>query len=262
MSDATKPANSVKIRTVIVDDEELARDRIQSLLDEQPDVEIVGVCSDGPSAVETIDRTQPDLVFLDVQMPGMDGFEVIENIEPAHMPAVVFVTAYDGHAIRAFEIHALDFLLKPFDQPRFEKALGRVRAQAAKAKDSVLDSRLVSLLEELREERKYPERLIVKSSGRVFFVRTEEIDWVEAAGNYVKIHTKNEAHLLRESMKNMEARLDPKTFVRIHRSAIVNIDRIKELEPWFHGEYIVIMRDGTRLTASRVFSDRLSALIA
>jgi two-component system LytT family response regulator len=126
----------------------------------------------------------------------------------------------------------------------------------------VIDSRLVSLLEELREERKYPERLIVKSSGRVFFVRTEDIDWVEASGNYVKIHTKAEAHLLRESMKNMEAKLDPKTFVRIHRSAIVNIDRIKELEPWFHGEYIVIMRDGTRLTASRVFSDRLSALIA
>ena len=178
------------------------------------------------------------------------------------MPAVVFVTAHDGHAIRAFEIHALDFLLKPFDQTRFEKALERARTQFARSRAPVIDSRLVSLLEELRDERKYPERLIVKSSGRVFFVRSEEIDWVEASGNYVKIHTKTEAHLLRESMKNMEAKLDPKTFVRIHRSAIVNIDRIKELEPWFHGEYIVIMRDGTRLTASRVFSDRLSALIA
>jgi two-component system LytT family response regulator len=251
-----------KIRTVIVDDEELGRDRIQSLLEMQPDVEIVGVCNDGPSAVETIERTQPDLVFLDVQMPGMDGFEVIENLEPTRLPAVVFVTAHDGHAIRAFEIHALDFLLKPFDQTRFEKALERARTQVGREKNPAIDSRIVSLLEELREERKYPERLIVKSSGRVFFVRTEEIDWVEASGNYVKIHTKAEAHLLRESMKNMEAKLDPKTFVRIHRSAIVNIDRIKELEPWFHGEYIVIMRDGTRLTASRVFSDRLSALIA
>jgi two-component system LytT family response regulator len=253
---------TTKIRTVIVDDEELGRDRIQSLLEMQPDVEIVAVCSDGPSAVETIERTQPDLVFLDVQMPGMDGFEVIENLDPSRLPSVVFVTAHDGHAIRAFEIHALDFLLKPFDQTRFEKALERARSQVEKAKGPVIDSRLVSLLEELREERKYPERLIVKSSGRVFFVRTEEIDWVEASGNYVKIHTKAEAHLLRESMKNMEAKLDPKVFVRIHRSAIVNIDRIKELEPWFHGEYIVIMRDGTRLTASRVFSDRLSALIA
>jgi len=253
-----------RLRTVIVDDEELGRDRIQSLLETQPDVEIVGVCNDGTSAVETIDRTQPDLVFLDVQMPGMDGFEVIENLDAARLPAVVFVTAHDGHAIRAFEIHALDFLLKPFDQTRFEKALERARTQIGKTKTQgpAIDSRIVSLLEELREERKYPERLIVKSSGRVFFVRTEEIDWVEASGNYVKIHTKSEAHLLRESMKNMEAKLDPKTFVRIHRSAIVNIDRIKELEPWFHGEYIVIMRDGTRLTASRVFSDRLSALIA
>ena len=251
-----------KLRTVIVDDEELGRDRIQSLLEAQPDVEIVGVCADGPGAVEAIDRTQPDLVFLDVQMPGMDGFEVIDNIDQTRMPAVVFVTAYDGHALRAFEIHALDFLLKPFDQTRFEKALERARAQIARATPTAIDPRLVSLLEELHEERKYPERLIVKSSGRVFFVRTEEIDWVEASGNYVKIHTRNDAHLLRESMKNMEGKLDPKTFVRIHRSAIVNIDRIKELEPWFHGEYIVIMRDGTRLTASRVFSDRLSALIA
>lgn len=253
---------STKIRTLIVDDEELARDRIQTLLEQQPDVEIVGVCNDGVSALEAIEKQQPDLVFLDVQMPGMDGFEVVENLDPANAPAVVFVTAHDGHAIRAFEIHALDFLLKPFDQTRFEKALERARGKVKTSKGAVIDEHLVSLLEELREERKYPERLIVKSSGRVFFVRTEEIDWVEASGNYVKIHTKTEAHLLRESMKNMEAKLDPKVFVRIHRSAIVNIDRIKELEPWFHGEYIVIMRDGTRLTASRVFSDRLSALIA
>lgn len=259
----TQPTTEpTKIRTVIVDDEELGRDRIQSLLGLQPDVDIVAVCPDGASAVETIERAQPDLVFLDVQMPGMDGFEVIENLDPSRLPEVVFVTAHDGHAIRAFEIHALDFLLKPFDQTRFEKALERARAQIVAKKGPVIDSRLTQLLEELREERKYPERLIVKSSGRVFFVRTEEIDWVEASGNYVKVHTKSEAHLLRESMKNMEAKLDPKIFVRIHRSAIVNIDRIKELEPWFHGEYIVIMRDGTRLTASRVFSDRLSALIA
>lgn len=257
------PTESKPIRTVIVDDEELGRDRLQSLLELQPDVEVVAVCADGASAVETIDRTHPDLVFLDVQMPGMDGFEVVDHLEPASLPAIVFVTAHDGHALRAFEIHALDFLLKPFDQTRFEKALERARGQLLRAQSlgRVMDSRLVSLLEELREERKYPERLIVKSSGRVYFVRTEDVDWVEASGNYVKIHTNNESHLLRESMKNMEAKLDPKAFVRIHRSAIVNIDRIKELEPWFHGEYIVILRDGTRLTASRVFSDRLSALI-
>lgn len=255
-------SDSTKIRTVIVDDEELARDRMQSLLEMQPDVEIVAVCSDGIAALEAIERTHPDLVFLDVQMPGMDGFEVVENLDASAAPDVVFVTAHDGHAIRAFEIHALDFLLKPFDQTRFEKTLDRARNRVRAAKGATIDSRLMSLLEELRDERKYPERLIVKSSGRVFFVRTEEIDWVEASGNYVKIHTKNDAHLLRESMKNMEAKLDPKIFVRIHRSAIVNIDRIKELEPWFHGEYIVIMQNGTRLTASRVFSDRLAAVIA
>ena len=251
-----------RIRTVIVDDEDLARERMQTLLEQQPDIEIVGLCADGTSAIETIDREHPDLVFLDVQMPGMDGFEVVENIDPEQAPAIVFVTAYDGHALRAFEINALDFLLKPFDQARFEKALERARSQLSRDRNSAIDARLVSLLEGLHEERKYPERLIVKSGGRVFFVRTDEIDWVEASGNYVKIHAKGEAHLIRESMKNMEAKLDSKTFVRIHRSAIVNIDCIKELEPWFHGEYVVIMRDGTRLTASRVFSERLSTAIA
>jgi two-component system, LytTR family, response regulator len=254
--------DTTKIRTLIVDDEDLARERIQALLEEQPDIEIVGLCADGTSAIETIDRERPDLVFLDVQMPGMDGFEVVENIDTEHVPAIVFVTAYDGHALRAFEINALDFLLKPFDQARFEKALERARSQLNRDRTSLIDARLVSLLEGLHEERKYPERLIVKSGGRVFFVRTEDIDWVEASGNYVKIHAKGEAHLIRESMKNMETKLDSKIFVRIHRSAIVNIDRIKELEPWFHGEYVVIMRDGTRLTASRVFSERLSTAIA
>jgi two-component system LytT family response regulator len=253
---------SSKIRVAIVDDEELARDRIESLLAQHSDIEVVGKCGDGTSAIETIERAQPDLVFLDVQMPGMTGFEVVENLDVAKMPAVVFVTAHDAHALQAFEVHALDFLLKPFDEGRFVKTLDRARGQLARdGGDSAINSHLMSLIEELRGDKKYPERLIVKSGGRVFFVRSDEIDWVEASGNYVKLHTRNEAYLLRESMKNMEAKLDPKTFVRIHRSAIVNIDSIKELEPWFHGEYIVIMRDGTRLTASRVFSDRLSALM-
>ena len=252
-----------KIRTVIVDDEELGA---------RPHPVAARACSPtsrssacAPTARAPSRRSSarsPTSSSSTCRCRAWTASRSIENLDPTRLPAVVFVTAHDGHAIRAFEIHALDFLLKPFDQTRFEKALERARTQIVDAKGPVIDSRLVSLLEELREERKYPERLIVKSSGRVFFVRTEEIDWVEASGNYVKIHTKNEAHLLRESMKNMEAKLDPKTFVRIHRSAIVNIDRIKELEPWFHGEYIVIMRDGTRLTASRVFSDRLSAAIA
>lgn len=249
-----------KIRTMIVDDEELGRERVRMMLAEHPDIEVVAECCDGAEAVKTIERERPDLVFLDVQMPGMNGFEVLESLEGEPLPAVVFVTAHDDYALRAFDIHALDFLLKPFDNGRFEKTLDRARVQVSQTRGTAVDSRILSLLEDLKSDRKFPERLIVKSGGRVFFLRTEEIDWVEAAGNYVRLHARNESHLLRESMKNMEAKLDPKLFVRIHRSAIVNVDRIKELEPWFHGEYIVIMRDGTRLTSSRVFSDRLTAL--
>jgi two-component system LytT family response regulator len=260
-----------KIRVAIVDDEELSRERMRALLAEHNDIEVVAECADGAEALRAIDDKNPDLVFLDVQMPEVDGFEVVEALErgdpemPANgkAPAIVFVTAHDDHALKAFEIHALDFLLKPFDEARFEKTLSRARRHVRQSRDTV-DARLLALLEDLRTERRgqrHSDRLIVKSGGRVFFLRTEEIDWVEAAGNYVRLHARSESHLLRESMKNMEARLDPSTFVRIHRSAIVNIDRVKELEPWFHGEYIVIMRDGTRLTASRVYSDRLSALI-
>ncbi|HKO15300.1 MAG TPA: LytTR family DNA-binding domain-containing protein [Gemmatimonadaceae bacterium] len=259
--------NNHKIRVAIADDEELARERMRALLSEHPDIEVVAECADGATALEQIAEQRPDLVFLDVQMPEADGFEVVEALENdatgQQPPAIVFVTAHDDQALRAFEIHALDFLLKPFDQARFEKTLARARRQLSQTRESV-DARLLALLQDLRGEQRtprHPERLIVKSGGRVFFLRTDEIDWVEAAGNYVRLHVKTEAHLLRESMKNMEARLDANLFVRIHRSAIVNIDRVKELEPWFHGEYIVIMRDGTRLTASRVYSDRLSALI-
>ena len=263
-----------KIRVAIVDDEELARERMRALLSEHDDIEVVAECADGAEALRAIDDKNPDLVFLDVQMPDVDGFEVVEALErgdaeappgnnPKAPPAIVFVTAHDDHAIKAFEIHALDFLLKPFDEARFEKTLSRARRHVRQSRETV-DARLLALLEDLRSERRgqrHSDRLIVKSGGRVFFLRTEEIDWVEAAGNYVRLHARSESHLLRESMKNMEARLEPNMFVRIHRSAIVNIDRVKELEPWFHGEYIVIMRDGTRLTASRVYSDRLSALI-
>ena len=262
-----------KIRVAIVDDEELARERMRNLLSEHADIEVVAECADGAEALRAIDDKSPDLVFLDVQMPEVDGFEVVEALERgdestgerngSKTPAIVFVTAHDDHALKAFEIHALDFLLKPFDETRFEKTLSRARRHMQQSRESV-DARLLALLEDLRTERRgirHSDRLIVKSGGRVFFLRTEEIDWVEAAGNYVRLHARSESHLLRESMKNMEGRLDPNTFVRIHRSAIVNIDRVKELEPWFHGEYIVIMRDGTRLTASRVYSDRLSALI-
>jgi two-component system LytT family response regulator len=259
---AAAERSATKIRTVIVDDEPLARERLRALLARHADIQIIAECANGGDAIEAIADLRPDLVLLDVEMPQVDGFGVLAALDPQNLPAVVFVSAHDQYAVRAFESHALDYILKPFDQARVDRALARVRGQLATAPDShAIDPGLLSLLEELRDRRR-SDRLVVKTGGRVVFLRTEDIDWVEASGNYVRLHIGGDAHLLRESMKNMERRLDPKTFVRIHRSAIVNVDRIKELEPWFHGEYIVILRDGTRLTSSRVFSDRLNALIS
>lgn len=260
---AVAPAERVvgRIRTLIADDEPLARERLRALLARHADIEIVGECTNGADAIDAIGELQPDLVLLDVEMPEADGFAVLEALDPRKMPAVVFVSAHDQYAVRAFEAHALDYVLKPFDEARVDRTLRRVRAQVTQTGGArSIDPGLLSLLDELREKRR-SDRLVVKSGGRVVFLRTEDVDWVEASGNYVRLHVGADAHLLRESMKNMERRLDPTTFVRIHRSAIVNVDRIKELEPWFHGEYIVILRDGTRLTSSRVFSDRLNALI-
>jgi two-component system LytT family response regulator len=250
-----------RIRTLIADDEPLARERLRALLARHGDIDIIGECSNGADAIQSITDLRPDLVLLDVEMPRVDGFGVLEALDADSLPAVVFVSAHDQYAVRAFEAHALDYILKPFDEARVDRALRRVRGQLTRSPGArAVDPGLVSLLEELRGRRR-SDRLVVKTGGRVVFLRTEDIDWVEASGNYVRLHVGGEAHLLRESMKNMERRLDPATFVRIHRSAIVNVDRIRELEPWFHGEYIVILRDGTRLTSSRVFSDRLNALI-
>ena len=259
---ATAERSAMTIRTLIADDEPLARERLRTLLARHGDVEIIGECANGADAIDAIAELRPDLVLLDVEMPRVDGFAVLEALDPDALPAVVFVSAHDQYAVRAFEAHALDYILKPFDEARVDRALHRVRAQLTRAPGGTrqIDPRLMSLLEELRDHRR-SDRLVVKTGGRVVFLRTEDIDWVEASGNYVRLHVGGEGHLLRESMKNMERRLDPSTFVRIHRSAIVNVDRIRELEPWFHGEYIVILRDGTRLTSSRVFSDRLNALI-
>jgi two-component system LytT family response regulator len=259
---ATAEGSAVRIRTLIADDEPLARERLRALLARHGDIEIIRECANGADAIDAIIDLRPDLVLLDVEMPRVDGFAVLEALDADALPAVVFVSAHDQYAVRAFEAHALDYILKPFDESRVDRALTRVRGQLTRDPRGTrhIDPHLLSLLEELRDRRR-SDRLVVKTGGRVVFLRTEDIDWVEASGNYVRLHVGGEAHLLRESMKNMERRLDSSTFVRIHRSAIVNVDRIKELEPWFHGEYIVILRDGTRLTSSRVFSDRLSALI-
>ncbi len=246
-----------KIRTIVVDDEPIARERILSLLQQEDDVEVIGECSDGAQAVSSIQHHAPDLVFLDVQMPGVDGFGVIDAVGAERMPTVIFVTAYDEYALRAFEVHALDYLLKPFGRDRFQEALKHVRESLERRRAGDLGRRLLALVNDIKPERPKLERLVVKSGGRVFFLRTDEIDWIEAAGNYVRLHLGDESHLFRETMNRMESRLDGRRFARIHRSRIVNTERIKELQPWFNGEYVVILRNGTRLTLSRGYREKL-----
>jgi two-component system, LytTR family, response regulator len=250
-----------KIRVLVADDEPLARERLRTLLAREDWLEIVAECPNGPETIDSIGRLQPDLVFLDIQMPGATGFEVIEAVGPARMPLVVFVTAFDHYALRAFDVHALDYLLKPFDRERFAQALGRARQQLERRTNGDLERRLLELVQDLKPSAQRLERFVIKSGGRVFFVRAEEIDWIEAAGNYVKLHVGAEAHLFRETMNALEAQLDPDTFFRIHRSHIVNIERVKELQPWFNGEYVVFLQNGTRLTLSRGYREKLQERI-
>jgi two-component system LytT family response regulator len=243
-----------------VDDEPLARDRTRQLLEAEPDVEIVGECASGQDAVEVIEGARPDLVFLDVQMPGMDGFGVLERVDPGRLPAVVFVTAHDEHALRAFRVHALDYLLKPFDGERLRESLQRVREQLRSAAPGLLQLRLLSLLADLKPRARRGDRVVIQSGGRLSFLNADEIDWIEAEGNYLRIHTGQKAHLLRDTMSGIEARLDPSRFVRIHKSTIVNTDRIREIQPLFNGAHSVLLRDGTRLTWSRGYREQLRAL--
>lgn len=250
----------MKIKTLIVDDEPIARDRVRRMLREENDVEIVGECGNGREAVTFINENKPDLVFLDIQMPEMNGFETLQEINPAKVPAIIFVTAFDQYAIRAFDVHALDYLLKPFNRERFKRAVERAREQIERVTTGKIDERLASLLADLTTGKKYLERLVVKSVGRVFFLRTDEVDWIEAAGNYAKLHVGKEGHLIRETMNGLEAKLNPDKFLRIHRSTLVNIDRIKELNPLFSGDYTVMLKNGTELTLSRNYRDRLLEL--
>lgn len=246
-----------KIRTLVVDDEPLARERLVGLLTNEQDIEIVAQCRDGEEAVTAIVDHEPDLVFLDIQMPQMNGFEVIEAVGGERMPPVIFVTAYDQHALHAFQVRALDYLLKPFDRERFGEALLRARRQIERDETGDLGRRLLALVKDLRRDLPRAERLVVKSGGRLFFLRADEIDWVEAAGNYVRLHVGTTSHLLRETMNAIEGRLDPEKFFRIHRSRIVNMERIQELQPWLNGEYAVLLRTGTRLTLSRGYREKL-----
>jgi two-component system LytT family response regulator len=250
----------MKIRTLIVDDEPLARERLRQLLLSEPEIQIVGECADGREAVETIRRESPDLIFLDVQMPELDGFGVLETIDADPAPVVVFVTAHDRFALRAFEVHAVDYLLKPFDRERFQTALSRALEQVRNREGNALAQRLSSLLADIKRPARPAERIAVKSEGRVLFVNLGEIDWIEASHNYVELHVGQHTHLLRQTIKAIESRLPTSKFVRISRSAIVNTDRIKELQPLFYGDYTVILQNGTQLTLSRRFRDKLPLL--
>jgi len=241
------------INVLIVDDEPLARDRVRELLNGADDIEIIGEAANGEEALTMIAGEAPDLVFLDIQMPGLDGFGLLRALAPEDIPTVIFVTAFDQYAMQAFDAHAIDYLLKPFDRERFQIALGRAREVMRGRAAGTLDDRLASLLEDLKPGPRFLERILVKTGGRVLLVKTEDIDWIEAAGNYLRLHVGRDRHLLRETMAGIEQQLDPKTFVRIHRSTIVNLERITTFEPALHGDYNVALKDGRTLTLTRTY---------
>jgi two-component system LytT family response regulator len=250
-----------RIRAIIVDDEPLAREGVRLHLEAEPDIDIIGEAGNGEEAVSLIETVRPDLLFLDVQMPGLDGFGVLEAIGAAHMPVTIFKTAYDQFALRAFDAHAIDYILKPYDAQRFSSAIERARMHLSGRRKVQIDDRLDSLLDELRTRNQYLERLVVRSGGRILILRVADVDWVEAASNYVRLHAGGREYLLRETMTALESKLDPADFVRIHRSTIVRVDKIRELEPLFQGDYVVILDGNTRLTSSRGYRERLQELL-
>jgi len=249
------------IRALVIDDEPLARDMIREMLAGDPDVEIVGECANGEEAVQAIRSVSPDLIFLDIQMPELGGFEVLEAISEEVAPYVIFATAYDQYAVRAFEVHAFDYLLKPFDRERFDAAWKRARQRIKADRLEERDQHILALLQELKAGPTYLERLVIKTGGRVFFLDVDDIVCIEAEGNYVRVHDGHKHYLLRETISNIETQLDPKRFLRVHRSAIVKIDRIKELQPWFHGEYRIILENGKQLTLSRNYRTNLQEAV-
>jgi two-component system LytT family response regulator len=231
-------------RVLAVENEETARGQLRGLLSLDPECELIGECSTAVEAVRSVDSTQPDILFVDVQMPEMDAFDVLQAIA-GRPPLVILTSGHSRHAVRAFEAHVFDYLLKPFEPTRFHESLNRAKSAIARG------GRLLNRLESMVPVSQSPERIAVRQNGRVIFIKLEEIDWIEAADNYVCLHCGPETHVLRKTMGEVEARLSPARFVRIHRSAIVNIDRIKELQPWFRGDFQVLLRDGTKLTLSK-----------
>jgi two-component system LytT family response regulator len=250
-----------KIKALIADDEPLARKFIRRMLKDDHEIQVVAECDDGRSALAMIEKHHPDVVFLDVQMPEMDGFAVLQAIANERLPEIVFTTAYEQYAIRAFELHALDYLLKPFDQARFRDALRHVKDQLASRHNDSSERQIRALLENIKVRPEYLERLIIKADGRISFLNVRDIDWIEADDKYVHLHTSKVARMIRQTLSAMESQLDPRKFLRVHRSAIVNVDRIRELHPTFNGEHSIILEDGTRLALSRNYKDKLFRLL-
>ena len=253
------------IRTIIADDQRLAREKLRTLLASEKDVKVVAECSDGKQTVSAIRRLGADLLLLEIQMPGMDGFQVLSELSPDEMPAVIFTSAYDQYALRAFEVRALDYLLKPFDLERLQHAIEKVRVELNKSQDRQITHRILGLLSQLKSEitsSSSPDGLLViRAKGRVVFVKLSEIDWIEASANYVRLNAGKESHLVRESMSRILERLNPSHFVRIHRSTIVNFQQIKELIPVNSGEYVVVLKSGKELSCSRGYRAELENMI-
>jgi two-component system LytT family response regulator len=252
--------SAMKIRTLIVDDQLIAREMLRRQLKDEADVEIVGMPATGHDAIAAIKQLSPDLVFLDVHMPDLDGFGVLAQLPEKSSPIIIFVTANDDFALRAFDVHALDYVVKPVTEQRLQRALKRVREYMGSRRSGDLNARLNALLEDLKSSPRQTDRLAVKTGGRVLFLRLNEIDWIEAADNYVKLHVGSETHLLRETMNALEQRLPTDRFMRVSRSAMVNIEQIKELHPMFHGEYVIVLRSGAKVTLTRTHRDKLPFL--
>lgn len=251
-----------RIRTLIVDDEGPARRKIRRLLETDPEIEVVGEAATGPEALAYIRSLRPGLVFLDIQMPGMNGLELAKAIAGEPNPVVVFITAFDQHALQAFEVQAVDYLLKPFDPDRFRQALARAKEQVKLRTNRDLSHNLQSLLAQLQPAPPaFPDRILIELDERAFFLVVEKIHWVEAAKNYVNLHTQTETHTLRSTLESFAIKLNPQKFVQVNRSSIVNLDRIRELQPWFHGEYRIILTNGTELMWTRRYIGRAAELL-
>lgn len=251
----------MNIKTLIVDDEVLAREKMATLLKLVDDIEIVGQCKNGLEAIHFLQNNTCDLIFLDIQMPEVNGFEVLQNLNGDDIPHIVFVTAYDQYAIKAFEVNALDYLLKPFDRERLGQTLERVRKQFAKENDNIHQQKLLQLMNSLNQSNQYLDRMVIKNAGKVFFVKTDEIACIEAAGNYLKLYTQDSHHLIRETMQSIMQKLNPQAFIRIHRSWIVNLEYIRSMEAYGNNEYVIYLTNNQIVHSGRSYYDQLKPLL-